>query len=72
MASGFPFMECGAVMNPKQLNKNYKWHYFFNYRDRKILGIASSWINTWIAGGFYVLVALIWLIPDKRIEKNIP
>ena len=36
-----------------------------------ILGIASSWVNTWIAGGFYVLVALIWLIPDKRIEKNI-
>ncbi|MEO6133427.1 MAG: TMEM175 family protein [Saprospiraceae bacterium] len=33
-----------------------------------ILGIASCWINPWIAGGFYVLVALIWLVPDKRIE----
>ncbi len=36
-----------------------------------ILGIGSSWISEWLAGGFYVLVALIWLIPDKRIEKNI-
>ncbi|MCB0503525.1 MAG: DUF1211 domain-containing protein [Bacteroidetes bacterium] len=33
-----------------------------------ILGIATSWINPWISGAFYILVALIWLIPDKRIE----
>ncbi len=33
-----------------------------------ILGITSCWINPWLAGGFYVLVALIWLVPDKRIE----
>lgn len=34
-----------------------------------ITGIIFCWINTWIAGGLYILVALIWLIPDKRIEK---
>ncbi|MEP7264731.1 MAG: TMEM175 family protein [Bacteroidota bacterium] len=33
------------------------------------IGIISCWINIWIAGGLYILVALIWLIPDKRIEK---
>lgn len=33
-----------------------------------LLGIGSSFINEWISGSFYVLVALIWLIPDKRIE----
>ena len=33
------------------------------------LGIASCWISEWLAGGFYVFVALMWLIPDKRIEK---
>lgn len=33
-----------------------------------ILGIASCWINVWIAGALYILVALMWLIPDKRIE----
>ncbi len=33
-----------------------------------IIGICSSWISPWIAGGIYILVALIWLVPDKRIE----
>lgn len=34
-----------------------------------LIAIISSWWNVWIAGGLYVLVALIWLIPDKRIER---
>jgi len=33
-----------------------------------LLGIGSNFISQWISGGFYILVALIWLIPDKRIE----
>jgi len=33
-----------------------------------LLGIGSCFISEWISGIFYVLVALIWLIPDKRIE----
>lgn len=32
------------------------------------LGIGSCWLNPWIAGSIYILVALMWLIPDKRIE----
>ena len=36
-----------------------------------IIAIASSWISQWISGGLYVLVALIWLIPDTRIERAI-
>jgi len=36
-----------------------------------IVGIAFSWISSWISGAIFVLVALIWLIPDTRIEKNI-
>ena len=34
-----------------------------------VAGIAFSWINTWISGALFVFVALMWLIPDKRIEK---
>ena len=34
-----------------------------------VAGIVFSWINTWISGTLFVFVALIWLIPDKRIEK---
>lgn len=36
-----------------------------------IIGIIFSWISSWISGSLFILVALIWLIPDKRIEKNI-
>lgn len=32
------------------------------------LAIASTFISQWISGGLFVLVALIWLIPDRRIE----
>jgi uncharacterized membrane protein len=32
------------------------------------IAIGSSWINPWFAGGIYILVALIWIVPDKRIE----
>ncbi len=36
-----------------------------------VIGIIFSWISIWISGAIFILVALIWLIPDKRIEKVI-
>jgi uncharacterized membrane protein len=33
--------------------------------------IPLAFIKPWIAGAFYVLVAVMWLVPDRRIEKNI-
>lgn len=36
-----------------------------------IIGIISANFNTSISGILYILVALMWLIPDKRIEKII-
>ena len=33
-----------------------------------VIAIGSSWISGWIAGAIYMLVAFIWLVPDKRIE----
>lgn len=36
-----------------------------------VLGIAVSFFYPYIAIGFYYLVALIWLIPDRRIEKSL-
>lgn len=33
-----------------------------------IIAIFSTYLSQWIAAALYVLVALIWLIPDKRIE----
>jgi len=33
--------------------------------------IALSYLNSWIAGAMYVLVAVMWLVPDRRIEKTL-
>ncbi len=33
-----------------------------------LIAIPSAFINQWISGTIYVIVALIWLIPDRRIE----
>ncbi len=33
-----------------------------------IIAILGSFLNPWIAGILYILVAFMWLIPDKRIE----
>lgn len=34
-----------------------------------LLAIPSAFLSQWIAGGIYVFVALMWLVPDKRIER---
>jgi uncharacterized membrane protein len=33
--------------------------------------IGLAFVNSWIACGLYALVAAIWLIPDRRIEREI-
>ena len=46
-------------------------------RDRKgtisllcyVVAIPAAFVHTAIAGALYVTVALIWLVPDKRIER---
>ncbi len=48
-------------------------------RDRKgqlslalyIAAVPLAFLNPWISFGLYVLVALIWLVPDTRIERTI-
>jgi uncharacterized membrane protein len=36
-----------------------------------LAAIPLAFVSSWIAGGLYVLAALLWLIPDPRIEKEI-
>jgi len=31
--------------------------------------IGLSFVNHWFAAAIYILVALVWLVPDRRIEK---
>jgi len=35
------------------------------------VAVPAAFLNTWLACGLYVLVALIWLIPDRRIERTL-
>lgn len=36
-----------------------------------LIAIACSFYSGWISGILYVIVAIMWFIPDKRIEKVI-
>ena len=36
-----------------------------------LVAIALSLINNWIGFAIYVLVAIMWLVPDKRIERQV-
>jgi hypothetical protein len=30
-----------------------------------------AFVNRWVAGALYILVAMIWFIPDRRIENRL-
>lgn len=36
-----------------------------------LIAIPAAFVHQWIAGALYVLVALMWLVPDRRIERVI-
>ncbi|HKO15083.1 MAG TPA: TMEM175 family protein [Gemmatimonadaceae bacterium] len=36
-----------------------------------VLAIPSAFLSRWIAGALYVAVAVMWLVPDRRIERAI-
>lgn len=35
------------------------------------IAIPLAFFKTWLALGLYILVAVMWLIPDRRIEKTL-
>jgi uncharacterized membrane protein len=36
-----------------------------------LIAIPLAFVNPWIASGLYVFVALMWFIPDRRIEREL-
>jgi uncharacterized membrane protein len=34
------------------------------------IGIGLGFVNRWIAVAIYIFVALMWLIPDRRLERG--
>jgi uncharacterized membrane protein len=37
-----------------------------------LLGIVSTFLGSWLGQVVYVAVALLWLVPDRRIERSLP
>jgi uncharacterized membrane protein len=35
------------------------------------IAIPVAFYRPWISSGLYMLVALIWLVPDQRLERSI-
>jgi len=35
------------------------------------IAVVAAFLNRWISCGIYVFVALMWLVPDRRIEKRL-
>ncbi len=35
------------------------------------MAIPVSFVNTWLACALYVVVAIMWLVPDRRIEEAV-
>jgi uncharacterized membrane protein len=36
-----------------------------------LVAVPLAFLNSWLACGLYVLVAIMWLVPDRRIEKTL-
>jgi uncharacterized membrane protein len=36
-----------------------------------LIAIPSSYFLPWLSGAIYVIIAFMWLVPDKRIERTI-
>ena len=34
-----------------------------------LAAIPLAFVNVWLASGIYIFVALLWLVPDRRIER---
>ncbi len=35
------------------------------------LGIGLAYVNNWLSVAIYVIVALMWFIPDRRVERTL-
>ena len=35
------------------------------------IAVSAAFFNPWISLGLYVIVAVMWFVPDKRIEKRV-
>lgn len=36
-----------------------------------VVGLALAFVQPWMAWAIYILIAIVWLIPDRRIERTL-
>jgi uncharacterized membrane protein len=36
-----------------------------------LIGIGATFINPWLGQGLFTAVAIMWLVPDRRIERRL-
>jgi len=36
-----------------------------------VVAVPMAFVNRWVAGALYIVVAMIWFIPDRRIENRL-
>jgi uncharacterized membrane protein len=36
-----------------------------------LVAILVALVNSWLSVALYILVAVMWLVPDRRIEKTL-
>jgi len=36
-----------------------------------LAAVPTAFVSRWVSGSLYVLVALMWLVPDRRIESRV-
>lgn len=75
VATGYTILSY-QILNQEGKDSPYAKAIGSSYKEKAsiilyILGIASSFYQPYIALFFYYVVAIIWIIPDRRLEKNI-
>ncbi|MCT4297152.1 DUF1211 domain-containing protein [Elizabethkingia anophelis] len=75
VATGYTILSY-QILNQEGKDSPYAKAIGSSYKEKAsiilyILGIASSFYEPYIALFFYYVVAIIWTIPDRRLEKNI-
>ena len=36
-----------------------------------LVAVPLAFVSSWVSCGLYVLIAIMWLVPDRRIEKTL-
>ena len=49
---------------------NY-WHKHYPKVALLLAAIPLGFVSTWLAYAIYLVMALVWLVPDSRIEQKV-